>query len=170
MPNTRQILIRDARPADGTALHAINEAAVPGVNSVSDESLSRLVRECADLALVAECANCLTGFAICMREGIEYDSPNYRWLLHRYAKFVYIDRIAVAPESRGGNVGQQLYESIIGHYEGRVPVLLAEVSLAPSNPGSLRFHHRHGFRPIGERWDSDGDKGVVFLERPLMMR
>ena len=60
-----------------------------------------------------------------------------------------------------------LYDAVAKRFAGERAVLLAEVNLAPPNPGSLRFHKRHGFREIGERWEIEDEKGVVYLERGL---
>ena len=102
-----------------------------------------------------------------MLEGLGYESLNYRWLSERYDRFAYIDRIAVAEAARGRRIGEALYTAAIEAFAGNRPVLLAEVNLEPPNPGSLRFHKRLGFREVGERWEADRSKGVVYLERTL---
>ena len=35
----------------------------------------------------------------------------------------------------------------------------------PPNPGSLAFHRRLGFRPVGRAWNPQARKRVVFLVR-----
>ena len=102
-----------------------------------------------------------------MFEGLDYASLNYKWISQHYEKFAYVDRVAVAADRRGQRIGEQLYDAAMARFSGIREVLLAEVNLAPPNPGSLRFHRRHGFREIGERWEIEGEKGVVYLERKL---
>jgi uncharacterized protein len=102
-----------------------------------------------------------------MVEGLDYASLNYKWLSSRYDQFAYVDRIAVAKDQRGRNIGKALYDAVIERFADARDVLLAEVNLAPPNPGSLRFHKRNGFREVGERWEIEGQKGVVYLERKL---
>lgn len=165
--NCNPINIRPVDAGDLTALHAVNEAAVPGVGSVTRQQFAELVSDFADLVLVAARDDQPLGFVLCMLEGTAYASPNYRWIAERYPAFAYVDRIATAERARGLGVGGRLYNAAIDHYRGVRPALLAEVNLAPPNPGSLRFHERHGFAEVGQRWSEDRRKGVVYLAHPL---
>ena len=103
-----------------------------------------------------------------MVEGNRYDSKNYAWVMDNYVSFAYVDRVAVSEAARGLGVGGMLYEKAFQHYQGERPVVLAEVNLEPPNPGSLKFHQRHGFVEVGQRWEDDRSKGVVYLERSLV--
>ncbi len=161
------MIVRDWHEADLTALHAINEASVPGVGSLTFEALDRLVRDQSAATLVAETGGEPVGFVLCMLEGLDYPSLNYKWVSARYDRFAYVDRVAVAEDQRGKRVGEALYAAAIERFAGARDVLLAEVNLAPPNPGSLRFHKRNGFVERGERWEIEGEKGVVYLERKL---
>lgn len=158
--------IREARSADVARLHTINEASTPGVGSVRADELSRLMAM-ARLTLVAESGGRASGLILCMTEGTAYTSPNYLWIAARYPVFAYCDRIAIAPDARGKRIGEQLYAAAFNRFAGVRKALFCEVNLAPPNPGSLRFHGRLGFRPVGEAWSPDRTKGVVFLERRL---
>jgi uncharacterized protein len=161
-----RLQVRDALADDLPRLHAINEASTPGVNSLAEDALSELIGQAA--ATLVVCRHKVPqGFVLAMSEGLDYDSVNYRWLSDQYERFAYVDRVAIAPEARGQKLGARLYEAIIARFAGQRPVLLAEVNLAPPNPGSLRFHERHEFRRVGERWSDDGAKGVVYLARGL---
>lgn len=159
--------VRDWLEADLPALHTINEASVPGVGTLTAEALNRLVRESSAATLVAVLNDRPAGFVLCMFEGLDYQSLNYKWISNQYASFAYVDRVAVAEDCRGQRLGEALYDAAMARFSGTRDVLLAEVNLAPPNPGSLRFHKRHGFREIGERWEVEGEKGVVYLERKL---
>jgi predicted GNAT superfamily acetyltransferase len=160
------LTFRPIEASDLPALHRINQTATPGVGEVSEAELAHLVQIGA-LTLVAEDAGRPLGFILCMLEGLDYASPNYRWIAARYPTFAYCDRIAVAESTRGRALGRALYERAFAHFSALREVILCEVNLAPPNPGSLRFHERLGFRAVGERWSEDRSKGVVFLEKRL---
>ena len=159
--------LREWCEADLATLHAINEAAVPGVGSVPRDTFDALVRDVSAATLVAEVDGRPAGFVLCMYEGLDYPSLNYKWISARHHRFAYIDRVAVSEDARGQQLGGMLYDAVAKRFAGERAVLLAEVNLAPPNPGSLRFHKRHGFREIGERWEIEDEKGVVYLERGL---
>lgn len=161
------VKVRDGRAADLDHLHRINEGAVPGVGTLSRERLEALLAESSTVLVAQNEREQPLGFVLVMHEGLGYESLNYRWLSERYDRFAYVDRIAVDESARGLGIGEALYDAVIDRFAGKRPVLLAEVNLAPPNPGSLRFHQRLGFREIGERWAADRTKGVVYLERAL---
>lgn len=157
--------IRDWRPDDLDALHRINEASTPGVGSVSPERLAMLAGASL-VTLVADAEGAPVGFLICLGEGAGYTSPNYLWVSQRHERFAYVDRVGVDPVWRGRGVGGQLYETLLARVSGLRDVLACEVNERPPNPGSLRFHRRLGFLPVGRQAFAD-DKAVVYLERPL---
>ena len=162
------IVVRDWQAGDLTALHAINEGAVPGVGQLTRAGLDDLVeRQSAATLVAADAGGRVQGFVLVMREGLDYASLNYRWLSERYERFAYVDRVAVDAAARGKGLGEALYAAVVERFEAERPVLLAEVNLEPPNPGSLRFHKRAGFREVGERWEADRSKGVVYLARDL---
>lgn len=158
--------VRDHAPDDLAAIHRINEAAVPGVNSVTVAALGTLAED-ALACLVAEEGGAFAGFVICLGEGADYDSANYRWFSQRHSSFAYVDRIGVDPAWRGRGVGQALYDELLARLAGQRSVLACEVNERPPNPGSLRFHRRLGFRPVGRQAFADEDRAVVYLERPI---
>lgn len=161
------ITVRESRAEDPDALHLINEESVPGVGTLTRDRLEALVVDSAATLVAVDAHGRPTGFVLVMLEGLDYESLNYRWLSERYDRFAYVDRIAVAEAARGRRIGEALYAAAIEAFAGNRPVLLAEVNLEPPNPGSLRFHKRLGFRAVGERWEADRSKGVVYLERAL---
>jgi len=91
----------------------------------------------------------VVGFVLCLLPGTAYGSLNYAWFNERYTDFLYVDRIAVAAAHRDCGVGSRLYARIIEEAGRRGVPIAAEVSLVPPNPGSMRFHRRHGFEEVG---------------------
>jgi predicted GNAT superfamily acetyltransferase len=162
------VQVRDWQAGDLALLHAINEGAVPGVGTLTRTALDDLIRRQSAATLIASGDDGqVLGFVLVMHEGLDYASLNYKWLSERYERFAYVDRIVVDAAARGQRIGEALYEAVVARFAGLRQVLLAEVNLAPPNPGSLRFHKRHGFVEAGERWEDDRSKGVVYLARDL---
>ncbi len=174
MSAASEIRIRTAPPDDAAALIAVNQAAEPGVGALAECGLALLIRV-SQATLVAdgpaETAGPL-GFLLIIGPGQSYGSPNYRWFCDRHVgpdgarPFLYVDRIAVAEAARGRGVGEALYRAAFDRFAGLGP-LGCEVNTLPPNPRSLRFHRRLGFREVGTRTFSPGERAVVYLERPL---
>ncbi|WP_106754742.1 GNAT family N-acetyltransferase [Pannonibacter carbonis] len=156
-------MIRPVRSEDLPVLLAINNACTPGVGELDMPRLQHLVEQAAHV-LVAEIESAPAGFLLCLHEGAAYDSANYRWLSNRFSRMAYVDRIAVADRHRGLGLGDRLYKALKDAEAGSGRPITCEVNERPANPGSLRFHTRLGFRPVGHL--DHGDKAVVFLARP----
>jgi predicted GNAT superfamily acetyltransferase len=95
-----------------------------------------------------------------------YDSPNFRWFQARYPRFVYVDRVVVAPHARGRGLARKLYESVFekARAEG-VPLVTCEINLDPPNPGSEAFHAAMSFTPVGDA--APNGKKVRYFVREL---
>lgn len=162
------MIVRAADARDIEDLLAINEAAVPAVNSLSADELADLISMSAR-TLVAERDGRPAGFVLCLNEAADYDSRNFLWLRRNFERFFYVDRVAVSPDARGLGLGEMLYGALvaeIGPEGARAGApLTCEVNERPPNPGSLRFHKRHGFLEVGRQ--DHGDKAVVYLAREL---
>ena len=156
--------IRDVRLADLSAVGAINEAAVPAMNSLSPERLAWFARE-AEYFRVVECDAEVAGFLICLAPEAPYDSPNLRWLTERFKNFLYVDRVAVSARFRRRGVAKALYGDASATASGRFRLIAAEVNVRPRNGGSLRFHEDLGFEPVGTQ--DHGYVEVRYLVRPL---
>jgi predicted GNAT superfamily acetyltransferase len=90
----------------------------------------------------------VAGFCQVLPRGAKYGSLNYAWFSARYDDFIYLDRVAVAPEHRGKGIGGRLYDEV--ERRTRATWFLLEVNLRPRNDGSLRFHGRRGFAEVGQ--------------------
>lgn len=158
--NWCHVPIRPARPDDLPTLLTINAACTPGVGELTLPELVRLAEQAAHV-LVADDGTGPAGFLLCLHEGADYGSPNYAWLSRRFPQMAYVDRIAIAKEHRNLGLGAQLYAALAKAEAGSGRPITCEVNERPANPGSLRFHTRLGFEPVGTM--DHGDKAVVFL-------
>ena len=134
--------------ADVAAMWEINEEGLPGVGKVTQEALGDLL-SLAELPLGAFDDSGLVGFVLCLIPRTRYGSLNYAWFNERYEDFLYVDRIAVATRARDRQIGTALYKHVFRDASDRGWPVAAEVSLEPPNPGSVRFHGRHGFQEVG---------------------
>lgn len=162
-------VIRDVTPADHAAILDINNATYPAMNILDADALAAIIAECA-YARVAVDGDGVAAFLLGLPPGAQYDSDNYRWFSARYDDFLYVDRIAVHPRAQNQKLGAALYDDMAQWGASRYPCILAEVNLIPPNPGSQRFHARHGFTSVGELdhpFDGTYTKRTVMLHRAL---
>jgi predicted GNAT superfamily acetyltransferase len=142
------LTLRTLTLEDVPTLWRINEEGLPGVGKVTQEAMADLL-SLAELPLGAFEGDELVGFVLCLLPNTRYGSLNYAWFNHRYDRFFYVDRIAVAENHRDRQIGTALYAHVIAAAEERGWPVAAEVNLKPPNPGSMRFHERHLFAQVG---------------------
>ena len=140
--------IRALGKHDLSRMVEINEQGLPGTGKVTQAEMADLL-SLSELDLGAYLDGQLIGFVLCLLPQTRYLSLNYAWFNERYSDFLYVDRIAVASESRSSGVGSLLYQQVVKHASSLECPVAAEVSLRPANPGSMRFHERHGFDTVG---------------------
>lgn len=133
---------------------------MPHVNSISLETLERFMQQAAYFR-VLEARGSVAAFLLGFAQGATYGSENYRWFSAHYARFMYIDRIVVAPEHRGKGIASYLYGDIERFTSA--PVLACEVNLNPPNSRSLKFHRRFGFEQVGVQRTEGGLKTVSLM-------
>lgn len=144
-------MIRDATPDDFEAVLALNDAAVQFTSPMDAARLRHLHAQAAYHRVVDIDAK-VAAFLLALREGADYDSPNYLWFRRGYSRFLYIDRIVVAPQARGLGLGIQLYDDILAFAQRtHAPRLACEYDLDPPNPVSEKFHARFGFHEVGRQ-------------------
>jgi predicted GNAT superfamily acetyltransferase len=144
-------------------LLALNNDHAAELSLLDPASFAHLIGEAFLAARVGDADALLLAFD----EQADYASPNYRWFRQRLARFVYVDRIVVAPAARGRGLARRLYEQLfaqaagVGHDQ-----VVCEVNLDPPNPASDAFHARLGFVEAG-RATLEGGKVVRYYARAL---
>lgn len=158
--------IRPYEAADLDALVAINDGAYPAVPITPAAELSELIAS-STLTLVVDDGE-PAGFVVALGPGLGYTSENYTWFSARSQRFLYVDRIVLAPHAQGKGVGPRLYDAVddVARGQGATEVF-CEVNLQPPNPGSLAFHARIGFTEVGRQLTKGGAVEVALLARPV---
>jgi hypothetical protein len=160
--------IRDATAADLPAVLAMNEAAVPHVNSLDPVRMQDLHRQAAWFRVVdASTGDGLCAFLIGLTPEADYASPNFLWFCRNYPGFAYIDRIIVAESARRHGLGSALYDDFEAAFGSRARMLACEVNLRPANPASMEFHRRRGFAQAGSQVIDNGNKEVAMMIKQL---
>ena len=159
------ISIQPFRPSELGAILAMNNAAVPAVNQLSEQEMARL-GSVARYFRTAHYRGELAGFLLALDPQADYSSANFQWFRDRYDAFLYIDRVVVAEASRRTGVGRVLYADVQSYAEQRFPFLNCEVNLEPRNDVSLLFHATIGFQEVGVQ-TLDNGKTVSLLSKPL---
>lgn len=150
----------DALPA----VLALNNAHAVELSWLEPRELERLVGQ----AFHARRIGSVRAFLLALDQDAEYDSPNFCWFRARCARFVYVDRVAVAAEARGQGYATRLYTDLIARAaEAGHERVVCEVNTDPPNPASDAFHARLGFAEVGRARIHDGRKAVRYLERRL---
>lgn len=153
-------MIRDAVDADFPTLLALNAESVQFLSPMDSARLQHLHRAAA-YHRVAEVQGKPVAFLLALREGVDYDSPNYRWFDQHYRQFLYIDRIVVAAAEQGKRLGAALYDDLFAFARSQgIAEITCEFDIDPPNEPSRRFHARYGFREVGKQWVAGGKKQV----------
>ena len=142
------------------------------LNNAHEVELSRLtpddLRHLCDRAFLASRIGRVEAFLISFDQDADLTGVNFRWFRERCARFIYVDRIVVAPRARGQGHARRLYTDLIfrarRHGHDRI---VCEVNADPPNPASDAFHARMGFRVIGSAVLSGSDKTVRYFSRAL---
>lgn len=150
-------------PGDEQALLALNNA---HAEELSFLTIGRF-RHMAGAAFMAVRVGNADAYIVAFDQGADYDSPNFLWFRERYSRFVYVDRICVAPHARGRGLARAFYEHLfaVARSAGHQHVV-CEVNSDPPNPASDAFHAAMGFAAVGQA-ALPGGKLVVYFERKL---
>ncbi|MEC7276538.1 MAG: GNAT family N-acetyltransferase [Bdellovibrionota bacterium] len=156
------MIIRKINDSDFPNILLANNANIPAVSKLNEESLKLLVEK-SIRGWVVEYDGKFSGFCIILGTNQDYRSDNYRWVSDHYENFEYLDRVVIQEEFQGRGFGQELYKKWFKESD-EVPLLL-EVNVKPINTGSIRFHERLGFVSVGEQDTENGKKRVQYMAR-----
>jgi len=147
------------------AVLALNNAHAVELSWLEREQLGALLQQAFYARRIGE----VDAFLMAFDERTRYDSPNYLWFRARYARFVYVDRVVVAPRARGRGLARALYADLFDR-AGRADhdLVVCEVNIAPPNPASDALHAALGFTEVGRATVHDGSKMVRYMSRPIV--
>lgn len=154
--------IRDVKQSDFERVLELNDRAVPRVNAIGKEELLYFQKN-SRFFWVVKYDSVIAGFMIVLPPDLDYQSLNYRFFLHNYDDFLYVDRIVVDPEFQRKGIGKRLYEKISSEFPQSK--ITCEVNVEPDNPESLAFHKAMGFKEIAQQVTESGKKRVSFQVR-----
>ena len=152
--------LRPPATGDLAGLLALNNAHAVELSLLSADGLQHLLDGAFHARVAGEGAALLVAFD----QDADYDSPNFLWFRGRYPRFVYVDRVVVAPAARGRGLARTLYADLFraasaaGHAR-----VCCEVNVDPPNPASDAFHAALGFAEVGRARLADRGKGVRYL-------
>jgi len=151
-------ILRDS--ALGTTILTLNNAHAQELSWLEAERLEYLVRE----AFLARRIGHVDAFMLAFDQDARYDSPNFIWFRARYPRFVYVDRIVVAPSARGRGCARRLYSDLFEHViRAGHDRVVCEVNKMPPNAASDAFHAALGFVEVGTASVHDGSRTVRYL-------
>lgn len=152
--------LRPTQAGDWPQILALNEESVHFLSAMTPARLEQLLSQAAYHRVVHRGGH-VAGFLLAFREGCLYDSPNYRWFVDKYEKFLYIDRVVVSQADQGRGVGRQLYADLFNFArQSGVALVTCEFDTDPPNEQSRRFHGHYGFEEVGAQSVASGKKRV----------
>ncbi len=150
--------IRSLSVSDFEAVLRINVQGLPGVATLDESELARLMA-LPNHHLVVESANSLiVGYALAFDDDAPYDGEEFQTFKRKTAKpFIYIDQVATLTEARRIGIGAAIYEAVENKAKlCDVFLLCCEVNTNPPNPESMSFHKNRGFRQLESLATEDG--------------
>jgi len=149
------------------ALLALNNEHARDLSWLDAPRLRQLVEQ----SFLARRIGTLEAFLLAFDQSARYDSPNFLWFCARFPRFVYVDRIVVAPSARGRGYARRLYDDLFMHaVDAGHDRVVCEVNTQPPNPASDAFHAALGFVEVGAASVYDGNRTVRYLSRELTPR
>lgn len=163
MPAAVKFRLADLNREEGLppSLLALNNEFAQELSYLCPEKAARLVREAVMACRVGEADALLLAFD----QNAAYENPNFEWFRDRYERFIYIDRVVVAPAMRGRGLARELYRAIVQSRR----CFAALAGGLRNQPGSTqpwlgRVSCVIGFRASGARGPATGGKN-----RPLFL-
>jgi predicted GNAT superfamily acetyltransferase len=161
-----------------TSIQVVDQSIQPAIlllNNAHAEELSLLSAEALErMIATAFCARRVgdgDAFLLTFDQDADYSSPNFLWFRERYKRFVYVDRIVVAPQARGRGLARLLYEDLFAQArQAGHDRVCCEVDAEPPNPASDAFHGALGFKEVGQAAIHGGAKTVRYFCRSLQAK
>jgi uncharacterized protein len=151
--------------ADESAILALNEQHRTETSSLDAPMLHALMAQAFHIGLRNRGRD---AFLIALDQDALSASPNFQWFKNRYRRFVYIDRVIVAPNKRGQGIARDLYgELFVAAAHAGHGLVACEVNVEPPNPASDAFHEALGFIEVGRAAIHGGEKVVRYLVKDL---
>lgn len=157
-------MIRNCEVKDLEQVLALNEKAVPHVNSLKKRDLLEFMK-LADYFWVVEKEQHVVAFLIVIGPGRDYDSTNYQYFDEKYDDFHYVDRIVVRSGAKREGLGKALYTKLFE--ESAAQRITCEVNIEPPNPVSMSFHAISGFGEVAKQHSENGKKWVSLMAKEL---
>ena len=143
---------------------ALNQAHATELSPLTRERLQQLL----SATFYARAVDDRAAFLLAFDQDAAYDSPNFLWFRGRFARFVYVDRIAVSGDRRGRGLAKRLYSDLFEAARAAAqPRIVCEVNSDPPNPASDAFHAALGFAEAGHAELPDRGKSVRYLTLEL---
>ena len=143
--------IRPARPEDAPSILALNLESEHLLSPLNGERLRQLDLQ-SSYHRVVELDGQVVAFLLALREGVGYDSPNYRWFDEARDEFIYVDRVVVSERHRGQRLASALYDDLFAFARAQdIHEVTCEFNVDPPNAASRAFHASYGFVEIGTR-------------------
>jgi len=156
-----------AGPQHFEPILALNEAAVHALSPLTRVRLEHVHAHAARHTVVVD-AHRVVAFLLAFASGAPYDSVNYRWFDRRWADFLYVDRVVVAPEAQRRGLAALLYRDLFAAAAERgFAQVVCEFDVDPPNPASQAFHRRFGFVEVGRQRIAGGRKQVSLQRAPV---
>ena len=155
------MIIRDISESDFLEVFHLNKNEIPKVNFIDVDEI-KWFQNNARCFWVVEIENKIAAILVVLKQGLAYESENYRYFSKEYDDFIYVDRIIVNQMYRGKGIGRALYQKLI-EIEDSAQLITCEVNLQPANEGSVEFHIRMGFKEVGQQWTSKNTKLVSLM-------
>jgi hypothetical protein len=144
----------------------LNQAALPAVSSTNIENMQHFLR-IVDYFRTLKVGKNIAGFLIALTPDKDYHSLNYKWFEQKYNSFMYVDRVVIDRPFQDKGYGTAFYNNLSAFTKGKSPRITCEVNIRPPNEGSMIFHNKYGFKPVGTQTTEGGKKEVSLMEYHL---
>tara|TARA_Y100000590_G_scaffold62200_1_gene66481 strand:- start:37 stop:531 length:495 start_codon:yes stop_codon:yes gene_type:complete len=159
--------LREATVSDLETIRAINEAAIPAVNTVSASEFLWFFKRSLYFKVSVNEKEQVCGFLLVLPIGLDYESLNYKWFSKNFSSFAYIDRIAIKEEYRGKGIGKSLYLDLEQYVEKNIKRIACEFNIKPENLISKNFHEGLEYKRVGTQLTENDTKKVSLMIKEI---